>query len=223
MKILRRLVPLVLLVPGLTLAQGAESPLFTETSYLLRTLKPAPLDDLMAECAFAQSDFAGADISGGNRRGLFTMEIDPDTGKIQNNKNIRVGELLTCLGPAESESELPGYPTVDTATVFSFTLNGRDYVASGTSRLRTPPGFLEGSSEGVQGMHLTGTDATVWLMVEGQRAIMVGTMTLNQLNNPTSVPGYDEGAVISLRLFSGFDVEDNEALVAALKRAGILN
>ncbi|MGB1140629.1 MAG: hypothetical protein ACPG1A_06995, partial [Halioglobus sp.] len=97
-----------------------------------------------------------------------------------------------------------------------FDVNGREFTALGTSRLRTPEDFLE------QGLFLVGVDATVSRVVDGVSAGAVGTFSANQLVNPDDVDGYRDGAMITLRIFTAFDAPNYSALIDALRKAGLL-
>ena len=181
-----------------TLAQ-AKSPEFEETAYVIHTTSPEAIEDLETQCAWA-APYLPLGVDSGATAEAFSLHTRKVSGEVVEWEMVEVGNFTACKDAGELVMER-GFQLYDFGVLYRLNIDGRDLMAGGSIRVRTPKGFLEGATESDYGMSLVGVTAGVWSMENELPHEQVGSMTSNILVNAQGIPGYNDGAIIVLRLF----------------------
>ena len=192
MKLIRVFLLATFFTSYLTFADG---PLFDESLHVLKTGDLTPVS--AGDCAWA-SPFLQQPAQGGYDFDLYTLQSKKTTGEILVDGLKKVGNVNACFGSGYPVTER-GLPFGEVGIVWYLELNGQTYLVGGASRFRTnPPGFNPDFPE--PGMYLSGASGTI--VVPPAIFTPVGSMTSNGLGNEAGVEGYEDGTIVTIRLYS---------------------
>lgn len=212
-KILYALV-LILMFPIALFAGERE---FDETKYVFQSLNPKPLEDPDVECDWAIPNLA-LPLVGGSTADLYTLQTSESNGMVVEPKT-KVGTLTACWDVGQNILD-NGSPSYMMGIVFWLVTDDLALFSSGSQIIRTEPGFPQSTPEfGLRDMTLWSSGNTVWREIDGSPGAWeeIGSMTANIHTNPGGIAGYEEGAIITLRLFEPRDYAQ-EAILEAWKR-----
>ena len=197
MKTIRLLLATIILMPLGLFAQERE---FDETIYVLQAeffVDPNASPD---GCAVA-AQFLPTEVTFGGLYALYALSTDSVSGQAQT-RGEKVGEMGVCMGQGQSVEEPPGTPRREIPVVFSVDIDELDYDIGGSGVLRSRAGDVP-----QPGMFIWGWNATLVQLVDGLPLETIGSMTANDLVNTTSVEGYNDNLIVTLRLYTPRDHE----------------
>jgi hypothetical protein len=208
MKTIRLLLATIILMPLGLFAQERE---FDETIYVLQAeffVDPNASPD---GCAVA-AQFLPTEVVFGGLYALYALSTDSVSGKVQT-RGEKVGEMGICMSQGQNVEEPPGAPRWEIPVVFRVDIDGLDYGVGGSGVLRNRVGDVP-----QPGMSLWGWNATLVRTVDGLPLEVIGSMTANDLHHNTAVEGYSDDLIVTLRLYTPRDLE-NEAFIEAIRAA----
>jgi hypothetical protein len=149
------------------------------------------------DCAWANPFLQEVSI-GGFDSDLFTVQSKKTSGELLKDTINKVGEIRACLGQGFPATER-GLLVADFGIVWDLSLNGQSYLVGGGGRFRTnPPAFPPNFPE--PGMSLAGTTGTI--VIPPNVFTPVGSMSGNTLGNEFGIAGYEDGSLITVRLYA---------------------
>ena len=191
MKLFRLILLITFFTPCLSHANG---PLFDESLHVLKSGSRTAVS--AADCAWAEI-FLNETPMGGNNFDLYTLQTKKTSGEILKEGLKKVGNVRSCFGTGYPVNER-GIPFGEVAIVWQLELNGQSYLVGGAARFRTnPPGFNPDFPE--LGMYLAGATGTI--VIPPAYFTPVGSLTSNTLGNEFGVAGYEDGAIVTIRLY----------------------
>ena len=204
MKTIRLLLAVLLSTPLVLMAEERE---FDETIYIVQSEFISGSSESVEACADA-AQFLPTEVIYAGRFSLYAVSTDGDSGKALASE-AKVGEMGMCIGAGEEVEEQSG-PKPELPVVFAVELDELDFDIGGT-------GVLRGRAGGVPqpGMELWGWNATLYRTVDGVPFEVIGSMTANDLIGSSSVEGYVDGLIATLRVYTPRDLEQ-EAIDAFL-------
>jgi len=207
MKTVRLILAALLSIPLVLFAQERE---FDEIIYILQTELVTYSEESLEDCAEA-AQFLPTEVVAVAVWELYSMPTDAENGKALAEDGEIVGQLGACIALGETVEEQVG-PLPELPVVFNLAIDGVDYDIGGS-------GVLRGRAAAIPqpGFGLWSWSATLFKLVDGSpEPGPVGAMTANQLTNPNAVEGYNDGLIVTLRLYSPRDLEQ-EAIDAFLE------
>jgi hypothetical protein len=103
-----------------------------------QNIRPIPLDDVATDCGLLQP-LLFSPVAFGNRSDLFSVQSKKTNGVLLKDDIKKVGELLGCFNSGSPEIERLIIDTFDFGAVWGLELDGKIYIVTGMSRLRTDP------------------------------------------------------------------------------------
>ena len=103
-----------------------------------QNIRPIPLDDLATDCGLLQP-LLFSPVAFGNRSDLYSVQSKKTNGVLLKDDIKKVGELLGCFNSGSVEIERLIIATYDFGAVWGLELDGKIYIVTGMSRLRTDP------------------------------------------------------------------------------------
>ena len=196
MNTIRVLLVVLLSIPLVSMAQERE---FDETIYILQTKLIFESFEALEGCADA-SQFLTTEVFYTAQYELYALPTNSDSGKAMAGE-VKVGEMGICLGRGEEVEEQSG-PRTEIPTVFAVDIDELDYDIGGS-------GVLRRRAIGVPqpAMELWGWNATLYQTIDGLPVGEIGSMTANELLNFTTVEGYSDDLIVTLRLYTPRDLE----------------
>ena len=192
----------LLLIPTLlfTNAALAENATPEETIYVVQQKNRRPVDDLAVDCAWASQVFVAA--IQGNRSDLYSLQTKKTNGVVLKDKIKKVGELVGCFDQGSPQVERGIVPTYDAGQAWLLKLDGKQYIVTGMTRLRTDP--TQEVFFGIPGTYLGVGTGTVFTpeSIAMFPPVPVGSFSSNAIGNFFGVPGERNEGILTIRLYS---------------------
>lgn len=163
-----------------------------------------PGEDLVEACSWATPLLGGVPAFSGASSDLYSVQTKKTNGSILKDDLKKVGSLLGCQSDLEGPLfERILFPTADVGQVIYLTLNGNDYIVTGSSRLRTNPIFGPGFPG--PGMFLSGGTGTIQKpFTEADfpdNIQVVGSLSVNTISKPLGEGAFNSSSIFTFRLY----------------------
>jgi hypothetical protein len=190
----------IFLIPGTIFAKDADD---GEKIYVVyqQNRIPIPVDELKNLCDPEEWLFGGQPVFAGSRADLYSVHTKKTDGSILKDDLKKVGSLVGCQSALQPVLERGAFPTLDGGLVIYLTLNGNQYMVTGSNRLRTNPvfGFPE------PGQFLSGSTGTIqkpFTLADFPNNIeVVGSISINTISAFTGGNLDDSSSIYTLRLY----------------------